>query len=114
MPATCRAARSDIRGYMGRDLTILVSGNIAGTPYQGGATWAVLQYLLGFRQLGHEVYFIEPLEEAALQPEGTALACSINATYFRQVMVDFGFEQFSALLLTGAKQTVGLPYARLR
>ena len=42
-------------------LTIVLTGMIAAVPHQGGATWAVLQYLLGFRQLGHEVYLVEPL-----------------------------------------------------
>jgi hypothetical protein len=32
-------------------LTILMSGVIASVPHQGGATWAVLQYLLGFKPL---------------------------------------------------------------
>ena len=34
---------------------VIVSGMIAATPRQGGATWAVLQYLLGLRRLGCEV-----------------------------------------------------------
>jgi len=41
--------------------TILVSGMIAAHPWQGGATWAVLQYVLGFRRLGYEVYLVEPI-----------------------------------------------------
>ena len=32
---------------------------VAAAPHQGGATWAVLQYLLGFKRLGHDVYFVE-------------------------------------------------------
>ena len=60
----------------GGRLTILVSGMIAGDPHQGGATWAVLQYLLGFRRLGHEVYFVEPLVETALRPVGATLSVS--------------------------------------
>jgi hypothetical protein len=40
--------------------TVLFSGMIGATPGQGGATWAVLQYLLGFRQLGWDVWFVEP------------------------------------------------------
>jgi hypothetical protein len=95
-------------------LTILLSGMIAGVPHQGGATWAVLQYLLGFKRLGHDVHFIEPVEEAALRPVGASLARSDNAAYFRQVMADFGLKQTSALLLAGTQQTVGLPYDRLR
>ena len=95
-------------------LTILLSGMIAADPYQGGATWAVLQYLLGFQRLGHTVYFVEPVAEAALQPAGTPLAHSVNAAYFRQVMTDFGFEETSALLLAGTQRTVGLSYPQLR
>src|ERR671916_3268494 len=93
---------------------ILLSGMVAGVPYQGGATWAVLQYLLGFRRLGHDVRFVEPVEEAALRPAGAPLARSDNAAYFRRVMADFGMGRSSALLLAGTRQTVGLPYDRLR
>lgn len=95
-------------------LTILLSGMIAAVPQQGGATWAVLQYLLGLKRLGHEVYFVEQLPEAALRPSEVPLVRSINAAYFRQVAAEFGFEQSSALLLAGTHQTVGLPYADLR
>jgi hypothetical protein len=42
--------------------TVIVSGMIAATPGQGGASWAVLQYLLGLRRLGCEVHFLEPVE----------------------------------------------------
>ncbi|MEJ7843925.1 MAG: hypothetical protein WKF95_19360, partial [Rubrobacter sp.] len=55
---------------------ILLSGMVAGVPRQGGATWAVLQYLLGFRRLGHDVRFVEPVEEEALRPAGAPLARS--------------------------------------
>src|SRR5262245_21247361 len=86
---------------------------IAADPHQGGATWAVLQYLLGLRRLGHEVYFIEPVPETSLRPAGTPLGLSINAVYFRQVSADFGLTQ-GALLLAGTRQTVGLSYDELR
>ncbi len=94
-------------------LRILLSGMIAADPYQGGATWAVLQYLLGFKRLGHEVWFVEPLTEGRLQPKGAPLACSANAAYFNQVIGDFGLEGDSALLLAGTHETIGLPYERL-
>jgi hypothetical protein len=97
----------------GPKLTILLSGMIATVPHQGGATWAVLQYLLGYRRLGHDVYFVEPLEETALRPAGTPLAASENAAYFRQVVIDFGLEQTAVLLLTGTRQTVGLDYGQM-
>jgi hypothetical protein len=94
-------------------LTILVSGMMAGDPHQGGATWAVLQYLLGLARLGHDVILIEPLTAAALRPAGVHLSASANAAYFQQVCADFGLERSAALLLAGTRQTVGLAYEQL-
>lgn len=100
-------------GAFGPRRTIVVSGMIAADPRQGGATWAVLQYLLGFRALGHEVVFVEPLQASALRPAQGGLHDSDNAAYFRQVVVEFGFEGNAALLLAGTEETVGLPYEAL-
>jgi len=86
---------------------------IAADPNQGGATWAVLQYLLGFERLGHEVLFIEQCAESDLEPEGEAFVRSQNASYFTEVMAAHGFEDRSALLLADTQETVGLPYPRL-
>src|SRR2546423_9260478 len=85
--------------------TILFSGMLAGDPHQGGATWAVLQYLLGFRRLGHDVWFVEPVKPPGVGPE--------SAAYFRQVVHDFGLEDRAALLIDGTRETVGLPYDAL-
>ena len=49
-------------------LRILVSGMLAGVPGQGGATWAVLQYVLGLRSLGHDVMFVEQVDAPADVP----------------------------------------------
>ncbi|MEA3208229.1 MAG: hypothetical protein QOE70_1286 [Chthoniobacter sp.] len=87
---------------------------IAADPFQGGATWAVLQFLLGLRRLGHEVYFVEPLSEKALRPVGGSLPESQNAAYFQSVVDEFGLGTRAALLLDGTEQTVGLSYADLR
>ena len=70
-------------------LKVLVSGMIAGDPHQGGATWAVLQYVLGLRRLGHEVLFVEPVAEKVLRPAGVPLATTNNAAYFRAVIEQF-------------------------
>ena len=91
-------------------LRILVSGRIAATPYQGGATWAVLQYLLGLRELGHDVWFVEPIPTAQLGPAGTRLACSRNTAYAVSVFSAIGFKDRWALLREGTTETVGLSY----
>ena len=39
---------------------ILISGSISRLPLGGaGNTWAFLQYILGFRRLGFETYYVE-------------------------------------------------------
>jgi hypothetical protein len=80
----------------------------------GGATWVVLQYALGFKRLGHDVHIIEPVAAESLQPEGTSLAASRNARYFRQVVEEFGLGKSSALVLEGTNETAGPSYDELR
>ena len=86
---------------------------IAGDPRQGGATWAVLQYLLGLRELGHDAFLVEPVRESSLRPAGAALAESENAAYFRRTVAELGLERCAAILLSGTRETVGLPYEEL-
>lgn len=87
---------------------------IAGDPHQGGATWAVLQYLLGFRKLGHDVYFIEPIQNKAIQPTSSDLVGSDNAKYFSNVARDFVLNGKAGLLRAGTNETVGLTYAEMQ
>src|SRR5262245_14166630 len=87
---------------------------VAGHPYQGGATWAVLQYLLGLRRLGHHVTFVEPIDPDAVRPAGRPLDASENAAYFRAVMERYGCAEGAALLLAGTQETVGCSYSALR
>jgi len=79
-------------------LTIIVSGMIAGDPWQGGASWSVLQYVLGLMRMGHDVYFIEPIRPGALFPPDVPLAQSENAAYCEKVMREFHLEGRTALL----------------
>jgi hypothetical protein len=94
-------------------LTIIFSGMMATTPGQGGATWAVLNFLLGFKRLGHEIFFVEPAPTQLLRPAGATLKDSENAAYFRQVVAEFGLAQTSALLAAGTRETVGCGYRQL-
>ena len=95
-------------------MRILVSGMIAAVPFHGGATWAVLQYLLGFRELGHEVTFVEQIDAAALQPAGGPVAASVNASYMRSVAERFGLGEDWALLVAGSDDTAGMSRDALR
>jgi hypothetical protein len=97
-----------------RPLKILVSGMIAAVPGQGGATWAVLQYVLGLRRLGHDVVFVEQIPERALRPDGATLRDSRNAAYLRAVAARFDLNGRTALLLEGTTRTAGMTYDDLR
>lgn len=90
-------------------LTILLSGMIAGDPWQGGATWAVLQYWLGLRRLGHDVYFVEPIADD--RQETRWLDDSGSAVYFRQIVRQFNLQRQGALV--AGRHTVGLSYEDL-
>ena len=85
-------------------LRVAFSGMLAGDPHQGGASWAVLQYVLGLLRLGHDVLFIEPVERAGAEV----------VDYFRSVVGDFGLTDRAALLIEGTRETVGVTYERLR
>jgi hypothetical protein len=80
--------------------TILISGMIAGDPDQGGASWCILQYVLGFRRLGYEAVVIEPVDE--LDPRSVA--------YLGRLVARFGFE--GGLLRRGRQETAGISYQR--
>jgi hypothetical protein len=85
-------------------LKILLSGMIAGDPGQGGASWAVLQYLAGLDELGHEVLLVEPVPVESLDPAGEVVG------YFGQLPL---IEGRAALLGRETESTVGIPYAEL-
>jgi hypothetical protein len=83
-------------------LRIVVSGMLAGVPGQGGASWAVLQYVLGLRRLGHDVVFVEP-----------AVPTAATRAYFDALVVRFGLRDRAALLDPATGACSGIERARL-
>lgn len=94
-------------------MRIIVSGMVAGDPGQGGATWAVLQYVLGLRNLGHDVFLVEPIAPESVRSDGGRLAASTNARYFGDVVKRFNLDQRAALLRQDTRETVGIEYDEL-
>ena len=93
---------------------IVFAGMVAADPAQGGATWAVLQYVLGLKHLGHDVCFVEPISPLKLRPVGTTLRRSDASRRFARIANAFGLTTSAALLLDGTTETVGMSYASLR
>src|SRR5512135_1062637 len=91
---------------------ILIAGALAQHPLGGaGNAWAFLQYVLGFRRLGFEAYYVEHIEpkhciDNDWQP--APFAASANAAFFRAVMDRFALQGHSALLEWNGEGHVGL------
>ncbi len=91
---------------------ILFSGSIAGHPVgYGGNTWAFLQWILGFRRLGFDVYYVEERPPQQCTDEDGKPAPfieSANARYFRRLIDRFDLGDHAALLEAGSPAHVGL------
>lgn len=87
-------------------MSIVVSGMLAGVPRQGGATWSVLQYLLGLRRLGHDVVFVEPSTSAGVPG-------SPVTRYFAEVCEEFDLLGRAALIDPATGDAAGLSRGEL-
>jgi len=89
---------------------IAVSAALTQRPAHGGHTWAILQYLLGFRRLGFRVLFIDRLEASMLSDGGAPIPveASPNYTFLRGLMSRFGLDGNYALLTDGGRSCLGL------
>lgn len=93
-------------------LSIVVAGMVAGQPRQGGAAWAVLQYVHGLTALGHDVTLVEPVAWPAAAPPAD-FAAGAAAEWFRRLAGACGLDGRAALLRSGTRETVGIPHAAL-
>jgi hypothetical protein len=74
-------------------VTVIVTGLIAQHPRIGGMTWHYLQYLIGLKALGHDVYYFEDSGEWPYTDDGgpngdewVAKDCLANITHLDEVM----------------------------
>ena len=87
-----------------------MAGSLAQRPGNGGHTWALLQYVLGFQRLGWDVLFVDRLEpEMCHDAAGRrcSLESSVNLSYFVDVVDRFGLDGNVALLYDGHRSSVG-------
>jgi len=85
-----------------RPLSIAIAGMVAGQPGQGGAAWAVLQYVLGLRALGHDVLLVEPVRRLGPGVE----------PFFGALVESFGLRGSAAVVEEGGR-TLGIPRSDL-
>jgi hypothetical protein len=82
----------------------VVSGMVAGEPGQAGASWAVLQYVLGLRSLGFDVVLVEPVKAPA---GGRPLAATASARWLDAVSARLDLAR-RACLVSPAGETYGM------
>jgi hypothetical protein len=90
---------------------VVVGGALANKPGSGGEAWVRLSWILGLRDLGVDVRFVEQISpETCVDAAGATVDApdSVNATWFRQVTEDFGIAAISTLLV-GDEAVVGRP-----
>lgn len=92
-------------------MRIVVGAVLSLPPYCPGMIWNRMQYAVGFRQLGHDVYYVEEVApqwcvDASGQP--CALEDSVNRRWFEAVMRQFGFEGRACQVYGGGEATSGL------
>ena len=81
--------------------TIVVSGAIANRYPYGGATWGRLEWVLGFKSLGCNVYFVEQIAPENCVDEAGRPASfeqSENLAFFENAMQQFGLADNAALI----------------
>jgi hypothetical protein len=90
---------------------VVVAGALANKPRNGGEAWVRLSWILGLRQLGLDVRFVEQLSpESCVDEQGAVVdaAESVNVAWFRSVTEQFGLSAVSTLLV-GDDAVVGPP-----
>ena len=89
---------------------VVVGGALANKCFNGGEAWVRLSWVLGFRQLGFDVYLMEQIDGAACVDEAGGLTTfeqSVNVAYFRQVAERFGLAGSAALVCDDGTQIEG-------
>lgn len=89
---------------------VLVSGMVSGVPGQAGASWSVIQWVLGLRQLGYRAVLVE---ELAAGSGDVPLAATCNARYFLELVRWFGLEGDACLTRPASGEVVGMTPAAL-
>jgi hypothetical protein len=91
---------------------ILFSGSLDGHAVgYGGNAWAFLQWILGFRRLGYDVYYVEERQAKNLADEDlkpAPFSKSANAQIFKRLIDRFELGDRAALLEAGTSAHVGL------
>jgi hypothetical protein len=93
---------------------MVMSSGIANKFRNGGSSWSSLSWLLGFKKLGFQVYYVEQIKRGnCVDAAGvvTAFVDCANLAYFKQITEQFNVP--AALIYEDGEQIYGLTQAEL-
>jgi hypothetical protein len=96
--------------------TIIVSGAIANRYPYGGGAWGRLEWILGLKALGFDVYFVEQIARATCVDQAgkpTSFAESANRRFFDKIMGQFDLAENAGLIYDNGAQFHGLKESEL-
>ena len=94
-----------------RPHALVIAGSLSQKPFSGGHTWALMQYALGFRELGWEVLFLDQIDSSlCVDPSGGRVAPieSVNVAFLDGLMKRFGLGADYALIVDGGREWIGV------
>ncbi len=93
----------------GSGLRIIVSGLIAQYPL-GGIAWHYLQFVLGLKRLGHDVYYLEDTGHYPYNPreQATSKRCDFSVEHLDRVFSQYGLNNKWAYRFPWQSQWFGL------
>jgi len=90
---------------------IIVAGALANKPGNGGEAWVRLSWVLGLRELGNDVRFVEAIaRQSCVDTAGnpTSFNSSVNRTWFAKVVQNFGLSDSATLIYDDGAEFCGL------
>jgi hypothetical protein len=100
----------------GERLHIVVGASLTVPPFTPGTAWDRLQYVLGLRDLGHHVTFVERVEPGwchDVRGRPSAYVDSENRARFRQITARFELGDDACQVYAAGRATTGLSWVQL-
>jgi len=95
-------------------MTILYGGAVAQSIGRGGLSWFHLQFLLGFRRLGHEVILLDRLDAGMCTDAAgrtVPFGDSVQRRGFLELVREFGLDESFSLDVDRGREVIGIPRA---
>lgn len=97
-------------------MRIIFSAVLSIPPYTPGSVLQRIHHVLGLKDLGHDVYFVEETyRDSCVDESGNVCSfeSSVNARNFLDTMKTFGLAEQACLIYEGGRKTAGMSWERI-